>query len=285
MTKGIQILFILLLLTSVAKAQAPNYQITQYTLEDGLPSNECHAAVQDSLGYIWIATDRGLSRFDGYGFKNYGIKEGLEDVSCLQMQIDSHNDLWVRTYSDAFYKYSSRLDTIITYPFNNKIKNIRVGSLRNDILEFYISSEDTLYVSIGNIGLIKLDKKGKLIKCGPKLNRNVNSFFSIESRVIVFANSSLKGLESNIISYDNGHEKYKATMKYGSNEIPLRYRKDQKKISFGTGFKFHDSKICHYNSGHIYLFSYMQLDTIIPSPAIKDLVELPSSGILTAELE
>ncbi len=88
--------------------QITDYEIINFSVEDGIPSNECHDIVQDSLGYVWIATDRGLSRFDGYGFKNYGKKEGLGDLSCLKLYLDRHNNIWISTLGKKIYKYISK---------------------------------------------------------------------------------------------------------------------------------------------------------------------------------
>ena len=41
----------------------PNLQ--NYTMKKGLPSNFCNRIIQDKKGFIWIATQNGLSRFDG----------------------------------------------------------------------------------------------------------------------------------------------------------------------------------------------------------------------------
>jgi len=46
-------------------AIAQEYQVTHFTVEDGLPSPETYFVHEDILGYIWIGTDRGLSRYDG----------------------------------------------------------------------------------------------------------------------------------------------------------------------------------------------------------------------------
>ena len=40
----------------------PNLQ--NYTMKKGLPSNFCNRIIQDKKGFIWIATQNGLSRFD-----------------------------------------------------------------------------------------------------------------------------------------------------------------------------------------------------------------------------
>ena len=81
------------------------HQKINYTVDDGLPSNECHDILQDSLGYIWIATDRGLVRFDGYNFRTYGIEDGLEDIACINMSFDSKGNIWILTASQRIYIY------------------------------------------------------------------------------------------------------------------------------------------------------------------------------------
>ena len=44
---------------------------TRYTKLDGLSHNYITGIVQDSIGYIWIATNKGLNRFDGKSFANF----------------------------------------------------------------------------------------------------------------------------------------------------------------------------------------------------------------------
>lgn len=44
------------------------YHISHYTDENGLPQNSVKSIVADSIGYIWLATERGLARFDGKHF-------------------------------------------------------------------------------------------------------------------------------------------------------------------------------------------------------------------------
>jgi ligand-binding sensor domain-containing protein len=42
-----------------------------YDISSGLPHNEINDIVKDQQGYIWIATENGLSRFDGFNFINF----------------------------------------------------------------------------------------------------------------------------------------------------------------------------------------------------------------------
>ncbi|MCB9289743.1 MAG: hypothetical protein H6560_20735 [Lewinellaceae bacterium] len=47
--------------------------------------NEVHCILQDSEGYIWFGTDNGVSRFDGYTFRNFGAREGLKDNVVFEL--------------------------------------------------------------------------------------------------------------------------------------------------------------------------------------------------------
>ncbi|HVT61827.1 MAG TPA: two-component regulator propeller domain-containing protein [Thermoanaerobaculia bacterium] len=51
--------------------------IRVYTIGDGLAGDEVNQVLQDSSGFLWIATDSGLSRFDGSHFASYDPRHGL----------------------------------------------------------------------------------------------------------------------------------------------------------------------------------------------------------------
>jgi signal transduction histidine kinase/ligand-binding sensor domain-containing protein len=56
---------------------AERLPIRVYTIDDGLAGDEIHAVLQDSRGFLWIATESGLSRFDGTRFVEYDPRQGL----------------------------------------------------------------------------------------------------------------------------------------------------------------------------------------------------------------
>ena len=66
-----------ILLNSISLYSIDIPSAIHYTLDNGLPTNNIHSISQDSLGYIWIATEAGLSRFNGTTFYNYTTKNGL----------------------------------------------------------------------------------------------------------------------------------------------------------------------------------------------------------------
>ncbi|MGH9901311.1 MAG: ligand-binding sensor domain-containing protein, partial [Pyrinomonadaceae bacterium] len=60
-------------------ARAERLPLKVYTTADGLPHNRVNKIVRDSRGFLWFCTEDGLSRFDGYEFKNFGTQHGLPD--------------------------------------------------------------------------------------------------------------------------------------------------------------------------------------------------------------
>ena len=70
-------LFILLLSISCCKlfSQQKNFHASYYTTENGLPSNGIKGLQWDEQsGFLWIATEAGISRFNGLAFTNFTIE-------------------------------------------------------------------------------------------------------------------------------------------------------------------------------------------------------------------
>ena len=76
-------------------------QFEHLNSEDGLSQNAGLAIFQDSRGYLWIGTQDGLNRYDGYSFKTF--KHDPEDPtsishnSILSMAEDKDGTLWIGT--------------------------------------------------------------------------------------------------------------------------------------------------------------------------------------------
>ncbi|UTW62828.1 histidine kinase [bacterium SCSIO 12741] len=78
---------IVLLLPGVTIGQndEPGFIYQNIGLENGLPSSECYRVVQDAIGYLWIATDRGVCRYDGRQIQVFSETDGLCDNTILTL--------------------------------------------------------------------------------------------------------------------------------------------------------------------------------------------------------
>jgi ligand-binding sensor domain-containing protein/serine phosphatase RsbU (regulator of sigma subunit) len=86
--------FLLLLAGNVC---AQKLQFDQYDIRQGLPSSVVVDIMQDRKGYMWFATIVGVSRYDGYTFKNYGIQDGFPCNETMCITEDSLGRVWVGT--------------------------------------------------------------------------------------------------------------------------------------------------------------------------------------------
>ena len=64
----IRLVFCFLVLTA-SQLDAQHYHLRSIGTDEGLPGPTVYAMLQDSVGYLWFATNQGLCRYDGSGFK------------------------------------------------------------------------------------------------------------------------------------------------------------------------------------------------------------------------
>ena len=93
MLKHLQGLLVLIFFALNLQAQQNLYR--HFTVEEGLPSLSIHQVTQDNLGYIWLATDKGIGQYDGYRFKNFTVQDGLPTNEIRSIFIDSKNRIWL----------------------------------------------------------------------------------------------------------------------------------------------------------------------------------------------
>lgn len=87
-----------------------NYNFKNITIEDGLSQSTVETIYQDSKGYIWIGTNDGLDRYNGYEFKYYkhdkDNKNSIPNNYIVDIIEDKNGHIWVSTINGL-----SRIDT------------------------------------------------------------------------------------------------------------------------------------------------------------------------------
>ncbi len=75
----------------------PDYVVRHFSMQDGLPSDQVRAVLQSDAGYLWVATQDGLARFDGEGFRDFTVANTpqLQNnlINCLYE--DRESRLWL----------------------------------------------------------------------------------------------------------------------------------------------------------------------------------------------
>lgn len=92
---------------------AQQYNFRHYTTADGLPSAQVYQVLEDHQGYIWMATERGICRYDGNEFISYTTEDGLCSNVVFGLRLDNQNRLWGYTFSNCiFYLENEKFHTI-----------------------------------------------------------------------------------------------------------------------------------------------------------------------------
>ncbi len=122
----------LLLLTGLYAGMACYGQISSslfdnYAVSDGLSDKTIHCIFQDKKGWIWIGTDFGVLRFDGYKFKKFEM-DTPESVTLSKALIrviyeDNENNIWIGTESTGVFKFDRKKYELVQYIDNGLVNN------------------------------------------------------------------------------------------------------------------------------------------------------------------
>jgi ligand-binding sensor domain-containing protein len=117
------------------------YSYTHYDIADGLAGSTVYCIAQDKDGFIWAATETGVSRFDGTHFMNFTIADGLPDIEVLQLFGDRDGRLWMAPFRKS-----------VCYWYRGKIHNqdndstLRMVHLRQNVADFVEDSAGNILI-------------------------------------------------------------------------------------------------------------------------------------------
>lgn len=152
----IGILFTLFLI-QFGRVYAQGPKLIHYTVNEGLASSNIYCAYQDSEGYIWFGTDKGVSRFDGKNSVNYTISDGLSDDEIFRIYEDSKQRLWFLTANGK-----------LSYFFKNKFHTSSNDSILKQMVSsgflwnFHEDSKHNLWITGSKNNIFKLSSDNKV---------------------------------------------------------------------------------------------------------------------------
>ena len=160
--KKINIILILVCIFSCLKISTSyanireSFNFKNITIEDGLSQSTVETIYQDSKGYIWIGTNDGLDRYNGYEFKHYKHdkydKNSIANNYIVDIIEDKNGYIWVSTIGGL-----SRIN-----PDKDEIKNYYSkeysGNLSNSNLWQILCTKDNRLIASTIDGLNVYDK-------------------------------------------------------------------------------------------------------------------------------
>ena len=162
--KKIVVLLFLIAQAYFSNAQLKALSFEHLTLENGLPENYSRCIIQDNLGYIWIGTNNGLVKYDGYKTKVYKLVTGKPGVSgkeqITSLFTDFKGTIWVGMRNDGLFRYNRGTDDFL---------QINAGTKADD----FITNREVQHIvedNRANLWIISYDykeKQNQLIKYNP----------------------------------------------------------------------------------------------------------------------
>jgi len=131
-------IFLCLFLAVRVAGQGPRqYTFTHYGVSSGLASNEASASLQDEQGFIWIATNNGLQRFDGHRYLNFRHEKTdsttIPNNYVTNLLLDKKKNLWVLTGDGKVGIFNKKKFTYEEVAV--KIKDPRLLTVERELVE------------------------------------------------------------------------------------------------------------------------------------------------------
>lgn len=150
-----------LFITITLKAFSQDYSYINYDTRDGLAGSVVYDAVQDKEGFMWFATENGLTRFDGRNFKTFTTKDGLPDNEVLKLFVDSKGRVWIMPFKPSLCYYFK--GKIYNKTNDSLLARISLRTWAFDMAEdrsgnFVVATESAFHVILKNGMVRKIDK-------------------------------------------------------------------------------------------------------------------------------
>lgn len=133
-------------------------------VRDGLSQSTVLDIHQDSFGFVWLATENGLNRYDGHSietkYRQAGRPHGLRSDYVWAIAEDQNGDLWLGTDDSGLMHWNRRTDRVdhvaLTGRRGDNLSNARI----NDVLA---ASDGTIWVGTRSNGVLALTPEGRPI--------------------------------------------------------------------------------------------------------------------------
>lgn len=168
-------------INKLSYAQSKNLIFNNINIEQGISQSTIEAIFQDSEGYLWLGTNDGLNRYNGYEFKTYNYEEYQNSIShngITDITEDKYGNIWVNTVSGV-NKINKKTEKISNYTeLNGKIKEDSTTEIivtkDNNILVVTYEGLNIYNAKEDRFDVILEQKDGILSSCIYSIDEDIN---------------------------------------------------------------------------------------------------------------
>jgi signal transduction histidine kinase/ligand-binding sensor domain-containing protein len=145
------------LLLAQTRRIAPTPKFERISVENGLSQVRTYSIIQDKSGFLWIATEDGLNRYDGYSTKVFKHLDNdsttISSHFVYALTEDKFGNIWAGTKMKGLNKYNPSTEKFIRYKSSTNNHNTLID---NRITSLEASRDGGLWVGT-EVGLSKID--------------------------------------------------------------------------------------------------------------------------------
>ena len=182
-------------------AIVPSLIFKRFYTSNGLTDERIRSLYQDNKGFLWIGTMNGISRYDGYTFKNYfrtQNNKGLIGNWAYEITEDKAHNIWIAT-NEGLSKFDQQKETFLNYTLPDKM----AGQRSNRINTLHFDEAGMLWLGSKN-GLLQFNPTNAIFKKINTYPLNLNI-----SKIITSANGFMwVATDDGVVHYNLQNNKY-----------------------------------------------------------------------------
>lgn len=121
--------YIILCIIPFAWSNSHAQEFTNYNSRNGLPSNHVYTISQDTEGFVWFLTAKGMVKYNGSDFKTFTTADGLPNNHIWDVRTTSDHKIWYLTKSnslgyilkDSVYRFFNSKKKMMNPIFTNQV--------------------------------------------------------------------------------------------------------------------------------------------------------------------
>lgn len=131
---------------NIPSLQCQTISIKHYGVNDGVSQSEIKCIRQDSEGYLWIGTQNGVNKFDGYSFENFFYdptnNSSVSNNWIFDISEDDDGNLWIGT-KEGLNKYDKKTGnfSLVPHKLNDSI-------VPDNFVYGVLAHKDFIYINI-----------------------------------------------------------------------------------------------------------------------------------------
>ncbi|KEY19788.1 sensor histidine kinase [Kaistella antarctica] len=193
-----------------------------------------YEVIQDNNGFLWVATDNGIARFDGKRFINYSTKDGLPSNDVIHVFKQNDGTIWVNCYKQAPSYFDEKRNKFINLDYDK-----HVVKLSNSMFNVYYSirKNDLFFQNhLGNFTFSEGKIIDKLIISEKERTQYISHLYLNDEFVTIQHKKQIVGNKSNVAVKLVQNSKTLGTVLFGDyKKLYLQHNTNGKLYRFSEG--------------------------------------------------